>query len=188
MNKEDVYSVIKLSIANNRAGVVDALNKSLVKINTETRDDELFYIIEREILNGNGFLVYHLEDVIKDASRDSASNFSNTTSSASGDAWLGAVTAVIPLVGGLFGGGKNNSASNQQAQAALNQQQMMMQYQMAQQAAENAKAQQVAEQQARDAAARRSNNMMIFGIIGGIIVFGGIMAIVLTRGKSKIKA
>lgn len=178
MTKEQILNLIQATILNNRIGVISALKKSYVDVNPDIDNKQLFYVIEREFINGNGYLVYHLGVLMeKELAGEGKEKHSN---------WVQAVAAILPALGGLFGGGKDNSAAQAQAAAAAqNQQQMMMQFQMAQQQAEAARQQREEQARREDAARRRGNTLIIVGIVGAVIITGGIIAFVVSRNKKK---
>ena len=173
MNREEAIKLIENKIQESRPEIVEALKKSFVEVNPDTNDKELLLIIEREILNGNGFLLFHLEEVVGNKEK---------TSSAGGDWAAAAIPTIGGLLGGLLGGGKSGGSSQGIAnQVAQQQQQMMMQYQMASQQAQAEAARKKQELILKQEAARRSGTMMIVGVVGGIVVIGGIAAIILTK-------
>ena len=174
MTKEEIFTLIQTSIKNDRLGVLKALKDSYVAVNPLISDKELFLVIEREFIRGNGFLVYHLGKVMKQQVE--------STDGEKKSNWIQAVAAILPALGGLFGGGKKDDGGAAAAAAAQqNQQQMMIQFQMAQQQAAAEAQARKEEQRREDEASRRRSNMMIFGGIGGVVVIGLVIFLVVRK-------
>ncbi|MHA1988274.1 MAG: hypothetical protein ACW98D_16685 [Promethearchaeota archaeon] len=152
-----------------------ALKKSFVDVSSNISDKDLFLVIERELIKGNGYLLYHLSVLLKSEMNTSNGEYKSNT-------WGQVLQGVAPLLGGLFGGKKGDDGQAMaQAQAQAQNDQMMMQFQMAQQQAQ-ADAQRRDAQKRDDDARRRSTNMMVFGGIGAVVVIG-LVVFLATRPK-----
>jgi len=158
VSTEVLYDVIKETIRINKSGVIVSLKKSFVDVNSTISDNDLFHVVIRELQNGNGYLAFHLENVIN--SSGDSKDYSNIAP---------LILAGLSILPSLFGGGNKDNGAAAAAAAAQNQQ-MQMQFQMAQQQA--AREQRVAESRRQEAAAKRSANLIIFGGIAGVLVLG----------------
>ncbi|MHA1988273.1 MAG: hypothetical protein ACW98D_16680 [Promethearchaeota archaeon] len=167
MNKEQLYNTIKRTIQDNRFGVEKALEMSNVSIPNGASNDKLFKIIITEITNkGNGYLVFHLENVINtDIQKKKIQEHSNIAPAVIG------VVSLLPSLFGKKGGGTSQAQSNLMVSQQATQQ-IGMQYEMAKMQSV-AKAQERRENALREERADiRRKNMIIFGSIIGVVLLG----------------
>jgi len=197
MKRVNIERLISKLITEKRNEVINALMLSNIKVYGNITNQDLYDLTMNELKKSNPDLNTHLGDVI-DATFD-LTPLTETTSNLSGDpqpysgnkpfaetkvgSFLSSnsgalISAGTSLLNTFFGGGGSSSAPTQTTQTGGGGSDstilLMMQQQQQQAAAD-------AERRRLEDEANRRNTWMIVGVVGGLVVIGGIVAIVLTR-------
>lgn len=196
MKRVNIERLISKLITVKRNEVINALMLSNIKVYGNITNQDLYDLTMNELKKSNADLNTHLGDVI-DATFD-LSPLTESTSNLSGDPqpYSGSKPFAETKVGGFlssnsgalisgglgllntfFGGGGSSStptATTQTGGGSDSTILLMMQQQASQAAAD-------AERRRLEDEASRRNTWIIVGVVGGLVVIGGIVAIVLTR-------
>ena len=202
-----ILSIIESTIIKDKPLVIDALKKSKVLVNDNISDRDLFILVTEELNSGNGYLIFHLGEVItkniedksnstgfslspsqlQAASQAASSGVGN--SGGGGGSWLndnsGAlIGAGASILGALLSGGGSSSSPYQQSTSA-NQNTTLAQYQFAQQQSQINQDRFIKEQNLKEqlAKSQRNTNIIIASIIGGVVLFGTIITIAIYKKK-----
>lgn len=197
MKRVNIERLISKLITVKRNEVINALMLSNIKVYGNITNQDLYDLTMNELKKSNADLNTHLGDVI-DATFD-LSPLTESTSNLSGDpqpysgskpfaetkvgGFLSSnsgalISGGFDLLKGIFGDGGGSStpaATTQTGGGGSDSTILLMMQQQQQQAAAEAE-----RRRLEDEASRR-NTWLIVGVVGGLVVIGGIVAIVLTR-------
>lgn len=196
MKQVNIERLISKLITEKRNEVINALMLSNIKVYGNITNQDLYDLTMNELKKSNPDLNTHLGDVI-DATFDlsplmeSTSNLSGDPQPYSGGKPFGEtkvgsflssnsgalISGGLDLLNTFFGGGGSSSTPTPTTQTGGGSDStvlLMMQKQQQQAAAD-------AERRRLEDEANRRNTWIIVGVVGGLVVIGGIVAIVLTR-------
>jgi len=182
-SNEKIYKILNKTISDDKSKVVEILRKSKVDVPSEPTKKDLFFIVNKEIIKGNGYLIYNLGRLIDEIyGTEPIEKMSNGSGDGFG-AWMSNPDnqQLVGMGAGLLGNLFNTGGDNAAPPSNDTNNQMMMQFQLAQQQAQAEAARRRTERE--EAAARRSQNTMIIGLVS-IVVIGGAIAITMAnKGK-----
>ena len=171
LSKGESLNQIKRVIINKKNDVITALQSSYVEVPENISNNELFNVVMKTLVKGNGYFVYHLTQVISDGEVPETSN-------ADGAGW----NAASQISTGLFAWmqNKNNLEIAQiQADSADSQNQAALELAKIQE--------QIQQDKLRSTSSgggdggKDNSTIIIVGIIGAVLLIGTISTIVLIK-------
>jgi len=197
--KEQSLKQIERAITSNRDGVIDALKKSFITVPVKVNDNEILDLVMYNLKNGNGFLIYHLTDLIvaneivgEESSNifgwgktpTTTPNTTPTTSTTGTGANWGAIGSIGSTVATGLSSWMNSQAqkdiAKSQAEAAANQNYTALQLAKIQQEMQN---RELASRGLGGQSQKDNSGIIIASIIGGVLLIGTVVTLVVLKNK-----